>query len=163
MVWIVTRRDCEYSWIEAVYHMEELALAHVSLVGGEIEVAEVKTELDPEATSREKQKTYIEEKETNKRNFERRQSIEAAQFKLVQAMRPEPPHMSLCHCQTFTERPMWTKHGYCLFCGGWSPPIFLRHMGSDAMYAKISDLGLHDRRKMIALLERVESVQSAKI
>lgn len=160
IIWIVTERDYDASWIVAAYPTEALATEHVTLMGGIAESVEVRTGLHPDATNPVKQKERADENEKSRQEFERNQQHWKDRAQAVEACRPAPPHMSLCHCETFTSRTStsgikWTDHGYCSYCGGWSPPVFRKYMGEPALQDKINELDIWRREKMRAIVASV--------
>lgn len=55
----------------------------------------------------------------------------------------------LCHCRTFSDSTsLLTTHGYCRYCGGWTPEIFRAACGEESLQQAISELDIHRRTKM---------------
>lgn len=55
----------------------------------------------------------------------------------------------LCHCRVFNKDGYFvTEHGYCRYCGSWTPEVFRAACGEDALQAAISELDLHYRTEM---------------
>ena len=152
-VWIVLDNDYDNTWVVAVYSTESMASEHVALMGGYADEQNVRNVLHPDAVDPIKQKERADADEKWRLdNMLYRQRLEDND-QLVEAARPCPPHMMLCHCETFTSRTdpggiQWTEHGYCRYCGGWSPTVFRDNMGEAALQAAIDELALHNREKM---------------
>lgn len=157
-VWAVLDADYDRSWIVAVYPTQALADSHVALMGGWVDEQLVRNDLHPDATDPTKQAERAAETAREKAKWQAYQEQSARDARLVREQQPHPPHMSLCHCQTFTSRSAptamisWTGHGYCPYCGGWSPAVFRQQMGEDALHAAIDKLAEHDRVKMRAIV-----------
>jgi hypothetical protein len=148
-IWLVSDRDYDNTWVVAAYPNEELASEHEHLMGGNIEEIEVRESLHPDATDPTKQAERNAEAEKARLAWERHQKSEEANAKARSEMRPIPPHMRLCHCETFSSsRDFVNDHGYCGYCGGFTPKVFREHMGIPAMHAEIDKLALHEREKM---------------
>lgn len=148
IIWIVSERDYDHQWIVAVYPSEELAEAHVALMGGIIDREEIRSALHPDATSPAKQQERAAAAEANRRQQAAYEHYMQQNEQLAEAAQPTPPQMGLCHCETFSKSPMWTAHGYCRYCGGWSPDVFRQHMGEAALQSAIHELAAHSREKM---------------
>lgn len=158
-VWVITDRDYDSDWIVAVYPTEELAKEHVRLMGaGYVEECDVLENLHPEAADPAKQFERNAEAEKTRREWERRRAQDARDAKARSEVRPRPPHMSLCHCQTFSTTGRFINaHGYCGYCGGFVPEVFREHMGDHALHAEIDALDIWKREKMRAIIARVHS------
>jgi len=59
----------------------------------------------------------------------------------------------LCHCRVFSRNDgYWiTPHGYCRYCGKWTPEVFRLACGEDALRAAIDELNLDYRTEMLRL------------
>lgn len=152
-IWIVSDRDYDSDWVVAAYRSEELANEHVALMGGYIEAHDVRSELHPDAVDPVKQRERADEEADFRSSVDvgRRQSAENERAAV--AATPRPPHMGLCHCETFSDRPMWTERGYCRYCGGWAPPVFREHMGETALHKEIDKLAIHQRERMREIIQ----------
>lgn len=148
-VWIVLDNDYDSTWVVAVYPTEQMATDHVAEMDGYITEAEVLETLHPDVADPVKQQEREQEKAKQRKEWEAHQARQAANQRLVQAQRPNPPRMSLCHCQTFSSDNWFvTEHGYCGYCGGWRPNVFRKHMGELALQSEIDKLAVHHREKM---------------
>ncbi len=148
-IWIVSDSDYDNTWVVAVYPTEAMADEHVALMGGDAEEIEVSETLHPDAADPVKQAERTAAAEKERRDYEDHRASQEAQAELRRNTRPRPPHMRLCHCETFsTGRHFVNDHGYCGYCGGFIPEVFRQHMGEDALLKEIDKLAIHDREKM---------------
>lgn len=148
-VWIVTDRDYDNRWTVAVYSTWALADEHVHLMGGDIEEVEVRDTIHPDAIDPVKQAERAAEAEKDRMQAEAYDQQWRYDQERRKEVRPNPPHMSLCHCKTFSKDDHFINaHGYCGFCGGFTPRVFRENMGEDALQTAIDKLAEHDRRKM---------------
>ncbi len=159
-LWIVLDHDYDNTWIVAAYPSAELAAEHERLMGGYIDEIEILETLHPDATDPAKQAERAAEADKRRHEYESYQARLAADAKWCSEVRPRSPHMGLCHCETFTGRGPnalipWTEHGYCRYCGGWSPSVFRENMGDAAMRAEIDKLAIHDQEKMREIVSRL--------
>lgn len=154
IVWIVMdHTGYESQEIVAVYQTKALAESHVAAMDGWIEEFNVLNVLHPDVTDPEKLQKREIEAARNRQERAARKASDEARNRLVQEQRPNPPHMRLCACETFTSKEVgslipWTAHGYCAYCGGWAPRVFRQHMGENSIRSAIEYLAVHDRAKM---------------
>ncbi len=151
-IWVVTDGDYDSTWIVAAYGSKSLADEHVSIMGGYAEEVTLRSELHPDATDPAKVAVREAEAEASKLRNEATAEHWRRHAEAVNGQRPRAPHMRLCDCETFSSKPMWTEHGYCAYCGGWAPRVFLKHMGPAALQDAIGKLALHYREKMQAIV-----------
>lgn len=158
-IWIVMDSDDDDTRVVAVYESQELAERHVSSMGGWCSAHDVMGEIHPDVTDPGKQAERAKISENARASYERSKIAAERNRRLVLDARPRPPHMSLCHCETFSSRTdgliNWTEHGYCSYCGGWAPAVFKREMGSEAMHEHIDKLAECDRLKMREIVQNI--------
>lgn len=149
-VWIVSDiDDCRNEHIVAAYSSEELADQHVALLGGWIAEEEVRGELHPDAIDPQKQAERAAEAERFRAQAEAHRIHEQRDAELRRNTKPNPPYMRLCHCQTFSTSAYFINdHGYCGYCGSFTPKVFRAHMGEMALQEHIDKLAEHNRLKM---------------
>jgi hypothetical protein len=161
-VFVVTESDYDDTWIVAVYPTRELADEHERLMGGHVEESEVLEALHPDATDPAKQAEREAEARRCKEEWEQHlKEMEEAAERRAQ-VRPNPPRMGLCHCQTFSERPgqFWNAHGHCSYCGGFAPDVFRENMGDAALHLEIDRLDERRRVKMREILSRTADARA---
>ncbi len=154
-IWQVWDGDYDGDWVVATYDSEELARNHAETFGlSRVDDFDVLSELAPEAAD-----TALRDKRDRQREVElekaRRQNAERMErekrdCEYRQAITIDQQHRpSLCHCRTFSSNSWFiSTHGYCGYCGGWTPEVFRAALGDDALAAKINELDFHDRKKM---------------
>lgn len=148
-IWIVMDSDWDNTRIVAAYATEAMAAEHVALMDGNIEEVEVRSVLHPDATDPIKQRERADEESKRKQQYQASLDLQERSAKQRAEVRPNPPHMSLCDCETFsTNRWLVNNHGYCGYCGGFVPEVYRKHMGENALQAEIDKLAIHNREKM---------------
>ena len=152
-LWIVMDGDGDSDWPVAAYSTEILANEHVKLIGGSTAEISLLDELNADAADPVRQREYVEQREKDRLFWARQTERQNQEAQFVEEIRPRPPHMGLCCCQTFSQEPMWNAHGYCRYCGKWAPAVFKEHMGGAAMAKAIADLDKHGREAMQKIIE----------
>lgn len=154
-VWVVSESDYDNAWVVAAYSSRKMADDHVAEMGGYVDEVDVRETLHPDVTDPENVAARLAEAEKWRRRNTIYQERDAADHAARLACRPNPPHMSLCHCETFSpDTQLRNDCGYCGYCGGWAPKVFSEHMGVEALHREIDKLAEHDRVKMRALVSR---------
>lgn len=156
-IWIVLNGDYDSDWPTAAYQTEALANEHASELGGWVSECDLLDALHPDATDPDKQRQRAAEMAAAKTEQERIRRIQEEQSRQRAEMKPRPPHINLCHCWTvqLPEQRRYTflnEYGYCGYCGGFDPPVFLKLMGAPALLAEIDKLAIDDRERMRGLV-----------
>lgn len=147
-VWIVLDSDYDSTTVAAVYMTSALAEAHIAEMGGCLSEQDVLDFLHPDVTDPALIQRRLEAALKWRREFEERQRQEAWRQQQIEAARPSP-RMNLCSCQTFYASPHFiTEHGYCSYCGGFTPEVFREQLGEAALQTAIDKLEIHRRLKM---------------
>lgn len=157
-MWVVLDHDYDNTWIVAAYPSQALADEHVALMEGYVEEVEVRDSLHPDVRDPKKVAEREAEAAKSRREWEAYQKRSAADVAARAAVRPNPPHMGLCHCETFSSTLRFRNdHGYCSYCGGWAPNVFAENMGVVALHREIDKLAAHDRNRMREIVARTVS------
>jgi hypothetical protein len=155
-VFIVTESDYDDTRIVAVYPTREMADEHERLMGGYVEECEVLNSLHPDAVDPAKQAEREAETRKQKEEGERYRLRLQSDAKLRAETRPNPPYMSLCSCRTFSSSYHFVNaHGYCSYCGGFTPEVFMEQMGETELHRHIDKLEEHRRLKMRELVAAI--------
>lgn len=149
-IWIVLEHtDYDSVDVVAAYPSEALADEHVAQMGGWVSEQEVRPDPHPDVNDPIKQADRAKEKEDRRAEHAQRQLRDHEADLRRQEVRPSPG-MMLCHCETFSRRDKYfiNPHGYCSYCGGFTPEVFRAQLGEETLKAEINKLAVHDRIKM---------------
>lgn len=158
-IWQVWDGDYDGNWVVASFDSEDLAKAYADTFGlHRVEAEDVLSSLPPEATD----PTLRAEREAarkaahdqaiaweRKRSEHERLTSEWRDSITIDQVGPRP---KLCHCRTFSSDTWFvSQHGYCGYCGGWTPETLREARGESVLVDEIDKLAIHDRVKMRAL------------
>jgi hypothetical protein len=157
-IWQVWDGDYDGDWVVATYDSEALALDHAETFGlSRVEAVEVASVLAHDAadvTLREERKRQREaDAEKARRNYEEQKAREASDHEWRQSITiDQMTRPGLCHCRTFSADQWFiSPHGYCSYCGGWTPEVFRAARGETALAEAIALLDIHNRTDMLAI------------
>jgi len=145
--------DYDSSWVVAVYSSEELAKAHIEALGGSITEDDVRSGLHPDVTNADILAKLAQEQAEARRQHEEYQRHQQVADQQRQAMRPDGrENLQLCSCSVFTSETTkgWfiTPHGYCGYCGKWTPDVVRQLKGETYLQREIDKLNDWNRDKM---------------
>jgi hypothetical protein len=160
-VWQVWDGDYDGDWVVATYDSEALAREHAETYGlSRIEEVEIQSKLPSDAVDPAQREARAEQRrieaEQQQRAYRERREYDARAAEWRSTVTIEQQHRpSLCHCRTFSDSTHFiSPHGYCGYCGGWTPEVFRAARGEEALSAEIDKLAIHNRvamRKMCGL------------
>jgi hypothetical protein len=148
---VVDTDECGNTFVSAVYQNEEMAQAHEEEMGGFVSAEEIRDVLHPDVTDSALVASRANEAAKYRRQWQEYREHQERNHELRMAVKPSG-RMNLCSCATFSEDSYFINpHGYCSYCGGFTPEVFRAHLGEAALKAKIDELGIYYRIKMKAI------------
>ena len=148
-IWLVIEYDYDSSYVRSAYTSESLARQHADEMGFHCESVELSKQLPVEVTDPAAIQARIEERERAIQELKREQEIQKQQaIRRREITITDFGNPGLCHCQVFSQDPMWNEHGYCTYCGGFSPAVFRETRGEAKLVEYIAKLNEWDRKKM---------------
>lgn len=156
MLWVVMDSDGDWNWPVAAYESEALAEEHAKELNLLVAEAQLLQELPEEVTDPGQRAQRAAKAAADhlrcKQRFQAREEINERTERLTpEEQLARGAKLTLCRCQVFSSDPMWTTHGYCRYCGCWSPEIVRLHHGGDYLLQQIARLNSYDREKMLQL------------
>jgi hypothetical protein len=154
LVWLVVQHEYDYTAIVAAYQSEEMARIHAREIEADVDSVELSSALPLDIADPAQQQERALQRDAKqaeaRRNYEERERHQARQAEFRRNAKPEPgDRISLCHCATFSrDRYFINEHGHCGYCGGYTPDVFRKQMGEQALISAIDTLEIHDRVKM---------------